>query len=188
VSNIPSEIVIRRVSSAAKSRTGDDQMAGATATGEIGRIDPAQSHDVNAPKGGTRGLVIAAVVVVAAAFGAAFAIGSATKGSSKQTASSQLAPVTSVQGPQKVSITAVGAAPALPNLKSPPKPPPKPKTSSGSSSSQQNSAPTQTTPVQPTQTTPVQPTHTVTTAPPPAPPPPTHTTSTTPKVIIGGSG
>ncbi len=97
-------------------------MAGATATSEIGRIDSAQSHDADAPKGRTRGLVIAAVVVVAAAFGAAFAIGSATKGSSKQTTSSQLAPVTSVQGPQKVTITAVGAAPALPNLKSPPKP------------------------------------------------------------------
>ena len=63
--------------------------------------------------------MIAAVVVVAAAFGAAFAIGSATKGSSKQTTSSQLAPVTSVQGPQKVTITAVGAAPALPEPEEP---------------------------------------------------------------------
>jgi hypothetical protein len=183
VSNIPSEIVIRPVSSGAKSRTGDEQMAGATATSEIGRIDSPQSHDADAPKGGTRGLVIAAVVVIVAAFGAAFAIGSATKGSSKQTTSSQLAPVTSVPGPQKVTITAVGAAAALPNLKSPPKPPPKPKTSSGSSS-QQSTAPTQTTPAQPTQTTPVQPTHTTTT-PPPASPPPSHSTSTTPQQIIG---
>jgi len=104
-------------------------MAGATATGEIGRIDSAQSHGANAPKGGTRGLVIAAVVAVAAAFGVAFAVGSATKGSTTQTNSSQLAPVTATQGPQKVSITAVGAAPVLPNLKSPAKPPPaKPKT------------------------------------------------------------
>jgi hypothetical protein len=177
VSNVPSGIVILRVSSGAKSRTGDDQMAGATATGEIGRIDSAQSHEAGAPKGGTRGLVIAAVVVVAAAFGAAFAIGSATKGNSPKTSSSQLAPVTSIQGPQKVTITAVGAAPALPNLKSQPKPPSKPKTSSNSSPSQQSSAPAQqthTTPVQPTQTTPVQ----------PAPPPP-HQTSTTPQQIIG---
>jgi hypothetical protein len=186
VSNIPSEIVIRRVSSGAKSRTGDDQMAGATATGEIGRIDSAQSHDVDAPKGGTRGLVIAAVVVIAAAFGAAFAIGSATKGSSKQAPSFQLAPVTRIQGPQKVSITAVGAAPVLPILKSPQKPPAKPKTSSGSSSSQQSSAPTQTTPAQPTQTTPAQPTHTTPTAPSPPPQPTPHTTPTTPKVIIVG--
>ena len=146
-------------------------MAGATATGEIGRIDSGQSHEANPPKSGTRGLIVGAVVVVAAAFGVAFAAGSATKGSTTKTTSSQLAPATSVQGQQKVAITAVGAAPAVPNLKSAPKPPAKHKSSSSSSqqtsssSNQQTSSATQRTQsspaVQPTHTTPaVQPTHT----------------------------
>jgi len=164
-------------------------MAGATATGEIGRIDSGQSHEANAPKSGTRGLIVGAVVVVAAAFGVAFAAGLATKGSTTKTTSSQLAPATSVQGQQKVAITAVGAAPALPNLKSAPKPPAK--HNSSSSSNQQTSPATQSSQsspaVQTTHTTPaVQPTHTTPAVTTPSSPAPSHTTSTTPQQIIGG--
>ena len=57
-------------------------MAGATATGEIGRIDSGQPQEAIPPKSGTKGLVVGAVLVVAAAFGVGLAAGSATKGSS----------------------------------------------------------------------------------------------------------
>ena len=81
--------------------------------------------------------LIALVVVVA--FGAAFAIGAATKKHADQQPAAQLAPSTSVQGAHTVAVTAVSANAAIPDLKSPPppkhKPKPKPTTSSSPSSS-----------------------------------------------------
>jgi uncharacterized membrane protein YgcG len=79
--------------------------------------------------------LIALIVVIA--FGAAFAIGAATKKHTAPPAAPQLEPSTSVQGAHTVGVTAVSANAAIPDLKSPPPPKHKPakQTTSTSSSS-----------------------------------------------------
>lgn len=134
-------------------------MQGATASNEtLGRVgaggtpeDPARSSIAR------RRLALIALAVVVG-FGAAFAIGAATKKHTDQQAPAQLAPTTSVQGSHTVAVTAVSANAAIPDLKAPPKPKkPKPKpttaTSSSSSSSTVTPPPTIVTPSSPPPTT-----------------------------------
>src|SRR6478736_6117682 len=113
-------------------------MQGATASNEtlggVGTDGVSQAS----PRVARRRLGLIALVAVVA-FGAAFAIGAASKKHDAQQAPAQLAPSTSVQGAHTVGVTAVSANAAIPDLKSPPppkhKPKPKPTTSSSTSSS-----------------------------------------------------
>ena len=114
-------------------------MEGATASNEtFGGVGDGTSQDSARSRVARRRLGLIALVVVVA-FGAAFAIGAATKKHADQQPAAQLAPSTSVQGAHTVGVTAVSANAAIPDLKSPPppkhKPKPKPTTSSSTSSS-----------------------------------------------------
>jgi len=125
-------------------------MQGATASNEtLGGVGTDGTSQAS-PRVARRRLGLIALVVVVA-FGAAFAIGAATKKNTDQPAPPQLAPSTSVQGAHTVGVTAVSANAAIPDLKSPPpKPKPKPKPSTSSSTSSGTVVPTQpTTPSNP---------------------------------------
>ena len=119
-------------------------MQGATASNEtLGGVGADGTAQDSARVARRRLGLIALVVVVA--FGAAFAIGAATKKHDAQQSSPQLAPSTSVQGAHSVGITAVSANAAIPDLKSPPPPkhkPAKQTTSTSSSSSSSTVTPT----------------------------------------------
>ena len=128
-------------------------MQGATASNEtLGGVGADGTAQDSARVARRRLGLIALVVVVA--FGAAFAIGAATKKHDAQQSSPQLAPSTSVQGAHTVGVTAVSANAAIPDLKSPPPPKhkPKPKPTTSSSTSSSTVVPTQpTTPSSPSQ-------------------------------------
>lgn len=119
-------------------------MQGATASNEtLGGVGADGTAQDSARVARRRLGLIALVVVVA--FGAAFAIGAATKKHDAQQSSPQLAPSTSVQGAHTVGVTAVSANAAIPDLKSPPPPkhkPAKQTTSTSSSSSSSTVTPT----------------------------------------------
>jgi hypothetical protein len=96
-------------------------MQGATASNEtLGGVGT-EGRSEDSSRVARRRLGLIALVVVVA-FGAAFAIGAATKKHDAQQAAPQLAPSTSVQGAHSVSVTAVSANAAIPDLKSPPPP------------------------------------------------------------------
>ena len=117
-------------------------MQGATASNEtLGGVGTDGRSQESARVARRRLGLIALVVVVA--FGAAFAIGAATKKHTDQQAAPQLAPSTSVQGAHTVGVTAVSANAAIPDLKSPPPPKHKPaKQSTSTSSSSSTVTPT----------------------------------------------
>ena len=106
-------------------------MQGATASSEtLGRIGAGGTPEGPArSRVAQRRLALIALVVIVA-FGAAFAIGAATKKHDTPQAPTQLAPSTSVQGAHSVGITAVSANAAIPDLKAPPPVKHKPKPTS----------------------------------------------------------
>jgi hypothetical protein len=113
-------------------------MQGATASNEtLGGVG-ADGRSQDSARVARRRLGLIALLVVVA-FGAAFAIGAVTKKHDAPQAPSQLAPSTSVQGAHSVSITAVSANAAIPDLKSPP--PPKKKPAKQSTSTSTSSSP-----------------------------------------------
>jgi hypothetical protein len=121
-------------------------MQGATASNEtLGGVGTDGRSQESARVGRRRLALIALVVIVA--FGAAFAIGAATKKHDAQQAAPQLAPSTSVQGAHSVGVTAVSANAAIPDLKSPP--PPKHKAPKQTTSTSNTSPVTPTAPVTP---------------------------------------
>lgn len=127
-------------------------MQGATASSEtLGRIGAGGTPEGPArSRVAQRRLVLIALAVLVA-FGAAFAIGAATKKHDTQQPAPQLAPSTSVQGAHQVAVTAVSANAAIPNLKAPPaKPKPKPKPTASTTTSSSTVTP----PVSPPATSP----------------------------------
>src|ERR1700761_5119651 len=109
-------------------------MQGATASNEtLGGVGTDSTSQAS-PRVARRRLGLIALVVVVA-FGAAFAIGAATKKNTDQPAPPRLAPSTSVQGAHTVGVTAVSSNAAIPDLKSPPPPKHKPAKQTTSTSS-----------------------------------------------------